>query len=333
MRTISSAPTHRCVPIGLSARAGLPQLALLGERAAARSRRGRRPRRVDPGRELLAVERRALEQVARAARGRPRRRRRAARPRAGARRQLPALVADRLLRRARPSGSRSAARCSSARCASRPAVRARIGIALTTGGGEAEVEHDRGDRHRDVHRQRPAPRVGDARRAGAGEQRRAGRSRRARRRARGCAPRAGRADGGPDARSRAARSPAAWMSAASAAATCAGSLARGHALLAALEQARAVLGRAQDDRAAAEDPGRHGALERVRGRRPASSARATLVGIMPCSAIATSSRSRKKRWSSVGSSPVSSRWKYSVKVSLPIRSPVRSRPRTSTRSG
>ena len=60
---------------------------------------------------------------------------------------------------------------------------------------------------------------------------------------------------------------------------------------------------------------------------------ATLVGIIPCSAIATSSRSRKKRWSSVGSRPVSSRWKYSVKVSLPIRSPQRSRPRTSTLSG
>ena len=60
---------------------------------------------------------------------------------------------------------------------------------------------------------------------------------------------------------------------------------------------------------------------------------ATLVGIIPCSAIATSSRSRKKRWSSVGSRPVSSRWKYSVKLTLPIRSPQRSRPRTSTRSG
>src|SRR5918992_811695 len=59
----------------------------------------------------------------------------------------------------------------------------------------------------------------------------------------------------------------------------------------------------------------------------------TLVGIIPCSAIATSRRSRKKRWSSVGSAPVRSRWKYSVKVSLPIRSPVRSRPRTSTLSG
>ncbi len=60
---------------------------------------------------------------------------------------------------------------------------------------------------------------------------------------------------------------------------------------------------------------------------------ATFVGIIPCSAIATSSRSRKNRWSSVGSSPVSRRWKYSVKLSRPIRSPVRSRPRTSTRSG
>src|SRR3954469_14402438 len=59
---------------------------------------------------------------------------------------------------------------------------------------------------------------------------------------------------------------------------------------------------------------------------------ATFVGIIPCSAIATSSRSRKYRWSSVGSAPVSSRWKYSVKLSRPIRSPVRSRPRTSTRS-
>ena len=48
---------------------------------------------------------------------------------------------------------------------------------------------------------------------------------------------------------------------------------------------------------------------------------ATFVGIIPCSAIATSSRSRKKRWSSVGSSPVSSRWKYSVNDRRPIRSP------------
>src|SRR3954471_3089433 len=60
---------------------------------------------------------------------------------------------------------------------------------------------------------------------------------------------------------------------------------------------------------------------------------ATLVGIIPCSAMATSSRSRKKRCCSVGSPPVNSRWKYSVNVSRPIRSPVRSRPRTSTGSG
>ena len=44
---------------------------------------------------------------------------------------------------------------------------------------------------------------------------------------------------------------------------------------------------------------------------------ATLVGIIPCSAMATSSRSRKNRCCSVGSSPVSSRWKYSVKPSRP----------------
>ena len=60
---------------------------------------------------------------------------------------------------------------------------------------------------------------------------------------------------------------------------------------------------------------------------------AMLLGISPCSAIETSSRSRKKRSSSLGSRPVSSRWKYSVKLSRPIRSPVRSRPRTSIRSG
>ena len=36
---------------------------------------------------------------------------------------------------------------------------------------------------------------------------------------------------------------------------------------------------------------------------------ATLVGIIPCSAIATSRRSRKKRCSSVASRPVTSRWK------------------------
>ena len=39
------------------------------------------------------------------------------------------------------------------------------------------------------------------------------------------------------------------------------------------------------------------------------------------------------RSASVGSRPVSRRWKYSVKVSLPISSVARSRPRTSTRSG
>src|SRR4051794_8211149 len=60
---------------------------------------------------------------------------------------------------------------------------------------------------------------------------------------------------------------------------------------------------------------------------------ATFVGIIPCSAIATSSRSRKNNWSSFGSRPVSSRWKYDVKLTLPMRSSVRLLPRTSTRSG
>jgi hypothetical protein len=60
---------------------------------------------------------------------------------------------------------------------------------------------------------------------------------------------------------------------------------------------------------------------------------ATFVGISPCSAMATRRRSRKKRSSSVGSRPVSKRWKYSVNVRRPMRSPARSRPRTATRSG
>src|SRR5262245_24065931 len=59
---------------------------------------------------------------------------------------------------------------------------------------------------------------------------------------------------------------------------------------------------------------------------------ATFDGMSPCSAIATRTRSRKKRCGSVGSSPVSSTWKYSVNVRRPITSPTRSRPRTSTRS-
>ena len=56
------------------------------------------------------------------------------------------------------------------------------------------------------------------------------------------------------------------------------------------------------------------------------------VGVSPCSAMATSSRSRKKRCASVGSRPVTRRKKYSVKVSRPIRSRTRSRPRISIRS-
>ena len=55
--------------------------------------------------------------------------------------------------------ARAGCSCSSARCARRLAVRARIGTARTMVGGKAEIEHDGGDRHRDVERQRLAPRV------------------------------------------------------------------------------------------------------------------------------------------------------------------------------
>ena len=60
---------------------------------------------------------------------------------------------------------------------------------------------------------------------------------------------------------------------------------------------------------------------------------ATFVGIIPCSAIETSSRSRKKRWSSVGSRPVSSRWKYSVKLDPAHEVAAEVAPPTSTLSG
>ena len=319
---------------------GRAQLLLLGQRQRARSRRARRPRRPSRARRGRASRGRrpSARTGRRAARGRRRRRSRAAPPTAASRpraraslpRSAPAVRRP-PPRPPPPSGSRSAPRCSSARWASRPAVRARIGIAFTASRREAEVEHHGRDRHRDVHRQRPAPGLGGRVAEARARAPRAARSRRARRRARGCARRAGRAAGGRDGRSPAAGPPA-----------------RGPRARAPGDAPPARRPR-PPRRAASSSRAHSSAVPRITGpqpRIPAATApcsepgsaasvirAATFVGIIPCSAIATSSRSRKKRCSSVGSSPVSSRWKYSVKVSRPIRSPVRSRPRTSTRSG
>ena len=104
---------QRCAPIGFSGVRRRAELVLLGERQLARCPRGRPPpaaEREAGRRQLLAVEGRALEEVARAARGSSRRRSRAARPRArldlGRRASALAvpgspLVGDRLLRLAR----------------------------------------------------------------------------------------------------------------------------------------------------------------------------------------------------------------------------------------
>ena len=210
-------------------------------------------------------------------------------------------------------------------------MRARIGTAFTAADGIAEVEHHRRDRHGDVHRAAACPRPRRRRRGGGARAGRAARSPRARPRARGSARRAGRAAGAPDGRSPApcrrrrgsrAQSPGdARGLAAGATFSCASSSSRAHA--SDVPRTTGPAPRIPAATAPCSDPGSAASVMRA----------ATLVGIIPCSAIATSSRSRKKRWSSVGSRPVSSRWKYSVKLSLPIRSPVRSRPRTSTRSG
>ena len=320
-----------------------PQLVLLGQRQPRRRRRGRRRSGVaDPGRRRACRGRTpSARRGRRAARGSvasssgelllPGARldlgRRASRPRA-------ALVRERLLRPCGHQEPDRAARCSSARWASRPAVRARSGIAFTRRGREAEIEQDRRDRQRDVHRQRPAPTPRPPRRA-------------ARARAATCGaadpalvgeledPLRARVDRLVHrvAEARAACRPAAWIA-------CAISSATPPADRRPRRRAPAP------PRAAARTPRRCRGSPGPQPRIPAATApcsepgsaasvirAATFVGIIPCSAIATSSRSRKKRCSAVGSSPVRSRWKYSVNVSRPIRSPVRSRPRTSTRSG
>ena len=55
---------------------------------------------------------------------------------------------------------------------------------------------------------------------------------------------------------------------------------------------------------------------------------ACTLGTKPCSAIATKVASNTWRCGFVGSAPVTSSQKYSVKSILPISSRVRSRPRT-----
>ena len=100
-----------------------------------------------------------------------------------------------------------------------------------------------------------------------------------------------------------------------------------------LEQPRARLRRAEHDRAGAEDPGGDGALQRLRARPRASAApRRSTASARARRSPRAAGRGRSVR-RPIGSRPVSSRWKYSVNVSRPMRSPVRSRPRTSTRSG
>src|SRR6266545_2191978 len=314
-----------------------PDLALLGERQpcdvpqAARRRGGGESSRS----ELLPVEGRALEEIS----------------------ELGAIafVVERVLLRPRPrldlgrehhSGPRSysiaasafpAIRkptgccCSSARCASRPAVRARIGTALTTAdakprssitaaigietfivSGLFQVSTTASRRQRASWTCGPlTPRASASSRI---------------RSARGSS---GRCSGWPNP---GARPPDAWIARAISPATVAGSTP---------DTTRACASSSRRAHSSAA-PRMTGPAPRI----PAATApwsdagsaaivirAAMLLGIIPCSAIETSSRSRKKRSSSDGSRPVSSRWKYAVKLSRPIRSPARSRPRTSTLSG
>ena len=249
-----------------------PQLLLLGQRQAPMSSRPPRRGGGDAGgAELLAVEGRALEQVGDLlAVGRvvdralllPRPRLDLGREDHDSSASRLRLVVDRLLGGAairNPIGCC----CSSARWASRPAVRARIGTALTAAAGS----RGRASRPRSASRRSSSaagPRPRRRRRGARARARRAARSRRARRRARGCARRAGRAGGGPGGRSPGSLPPAARMPCAISLATAAGASPARPARCASLEQPRALLGRAEDHRAAAEDPRRDGALQRAR---------------------------------------------------------------------
>ena len=259
-----------------------------------------------PG-ELLAVERRALEEVgelrpvARVVDGELLRPGRAPRPQARAsgsyRPPLPPLrrARTRAAAPAPPRGARAGRRAGEDR--HRLDGRTR----------EAEVEQHRRDRHRDVHRQRLPRLLGD-RLANA-------------RASATCGPLTPRASA--SSRIRSARGSSGlctgWPkpgtlppAARSSRATSPARAGRDRAG----EQPRALLRRPEQRPARRRGSRRRPPLQRPRSAASVIRA-ATFVGISPCSAIATSSRSRKKRWSSVGSLPVSRRWKYSVKLAGP----------------
>ena len=190
-------------------------------------------------------------------------------------------------------------------------MRARIGTAFTVGRREAEVEHHGRDRHRDVHRERLAPGLVRRRRGSARASATCGPRRRARRassRMRSARGSSGLWTGWPKPGS---LSPASRTSARSRGDRSA-SLAR--RACASLEQPRALLGRAEEHRARSRGSRRRPRPAASRGRRRASSARRRSWA----SSRARRSRPAAGRGSSAGrrsgSRPVSSRWKYSVKL-------------------
>ena len=181
--------------------------------------------------------------------------------------------------------------------------------------GQAEVEHRRGDRARDVQRQHAAVDLGTAPRSRAAA-RRARRRRRARRSCRAGAPCAGRRPGAAG-----ARSPERPPRLAVLADDRTGLGAGGEAVA---QHRPRVLRRAEDtepqpSRPAATAPwSDSGAAESVIRA-------AWTLGTRPCSAIAQA-RSVMRRSRSSGARPISGRKNSSVSVTWPIRSPVRSGP-------
>ena len=270
MRTISDGVAQRCVPNGLSGvRVALSSaFSVSGSRAISASPPAAA---AEPNRrgELLAIEGRALEAGRRAGRGRPRRRSRAARPtdaprpraRASARRSRTALVVDRLLGLARHQEAE--------RVLAAPRRGARAGRRCARAAGSPS-------RWRPGSRGRASPPRSASRRSSSAACPRPRRPRRGTRaRAATCGPLTPRASASSRIRSARGSSgrwtgwpkpgalpPAAWISRAISSATAAGVAAGDDLRLRLLEQPRARLGRAEDDRAAAEDPRRDGALQR-----------------------------------------------------------------------